>query len=672
MTGFVLHDAERIAAAAAAARDVVLRASPARRREHGVVHTPAELARLVARAAHDMLVRQGVAEGLFDARVHVIDPASGPGAFVAATLAFAAERSRRVPRITAIDLDADALRAAEVLVPLASEQGTPLALVQADMLRDDAILTKLAADDAIPVLIGNPPWSVARAVATPAMQALLEDFRRDEHGQRLAERKLGVLADAYVRFIRATAEVVRRARAAAVVGLVTNASFLDGPVHRGMRGALCAWFDAIDVIELGGSALLARVERSARQRDDNVFGVRTAATITLLGRSQRYTEPRSDEPRKELARVRHARVFGDRRAKLEVLGRTPPSQLDYLTFKPSPPLLRFVPTRSGNHGVRYASFPSLAEIMPFHREGVQTNRDALVIDGDRSRLLERLHAIAPGCESQADNAWLVPRTHFDPARARRALAEVLERDPEGERGLAIAPIAYRPFDLRYFSPVSPLCHRPRPELLAAFRHEPLALVAVRKDRSDVPYAHFGAARVVIDNCYLSTRSSCRARAFPVRDPEGRENLAPDFRRQLEERLGHAVSARDYSSYALAVLAAPKYRERYQEELRLDYPRLPWPDGSVRFASLVRAGEGLAQLLVPQASAPAEALDAHAQEEAQQPRQAAAGGPPLRIGHFVFGPSERETPVMCAKLEHLRARLAALDTEVRDLLDAASM
>src|SRR5690606_15742527 len=84
------------------------------------------------------------------------------------------------------------------------------------------------------VVLGNPPWASRSANrGAREVEALLEDFRRDGTGARLVERKLGVLSDDYVRFFRWSAEVVRRAPGGGIVALVTNGSFLDGPVHRG-------------------------------------------------------------------------------------------------------------------------------------------------------------------------------------------------------------------------------------------------------------------------------------------------------------------------------------------------------------------------------------------------------------------------------------------------------
>ncbi len=167
-------------------------------------------------------------------------------------------------------------------------------------------------------------------------------------------------------------------------------------------------------------------------------------------------------------------------------------------------------------------------------------------------------------------------------------------------------IAYRPLDTRWFAPIAPLCHRPRPLLLAAMDRSSFALISVRKDRGSAPWAHFGATRDVIDNCWLSNRSSCRSRAFPTCDPEGRDNLAPVVAAAFGARVGHAVCAADFARYALAVLASPRYRTRHEDALRVDYPRIPPPRDTAHFHALCRAGERLVALFCdPLATEPSE-------------------------------------------------------------------
>ncbi len=579
-----LHPAEEHAREAAQRRDATLALDPARRKAHGVVHTPPELARGVIGILDALLTRElGLAGGACDPRVQFIDPACGPGAFVAAELRLWAARGRPPGlRVTGFDLDATALASAQELAVHAPDA---FALHCTDVLREPRWFERAAAKEAkeakdrVLAIAGNPPWATARADKTPEMQASLEAFRCDELGVRLPEKKLGVLSDAYVRFFRACAEAARRSEHGAAVALVTNGSFLDGPVHRGMRAALLRWFDTLHVLDLGGSALLQRTAAGERARDDNVFGVRPSVTITWLCRRP-GPEPRA-------GRVWYARAWGTTAQKLAAVGG---GQLDGLGFEelqPEQPARRFVPGRPT--ATRYAGWPSLADWMPFHREGVQTNRDRAAVDRDPARLLERLHAFARGLSVPELAQANTDSAHYAVQVARRNVAEALERDPDGARGISIRPLAYRPFDPRWFCPVAPLCHRPRPELLRAIAHEPRVLVSVRKDRGSTPYAHFGAADSVIDNCFLSTRSSCRARAFPARTPEGEPNLSSLLAAQCSERVGALVTAREFQRYALAFLASDAYRDRYDAELHADYPRLPLPRSAEDYRALVALG-----------------------------------------------------------------------------------
>lgn len=577
---------EQLALDSSASRDAELARDPGRRRRDGIVHTPPALARFVVRAA-DAALRSalGVTRGLGDATVDVVDPACGPGAFLAAALDGVSVYGGGAS-VVGIDSDARALSLAAPLLQAAVASGLHLTLVHADTLRDERLREQLA-DPARPlVVVGNPPWTVSASTPTDAMQGLLEDFRRDAQGERLPERRLGVLSDAYVRFMRWAAELARARPAGAVVGLVTNASFLDGPVHRGMRAALARWFDTIDVVDLGGNALLGR-EAGVGARDGNVFGVRPAVAVSVFVRA-----PGRDD---RCARVRYARIWGGKQDKLDALATA--TFADFAWSSVIAPELgtRLGPRASGASDARYERWPSLADCMPFHREGVQTNRDAAVVDVDRERLLERLRAFVAGRSAPSLQRAQLHLAHYDPARARAAVATALEADPDGTRGLSVRRIAYRPFDVRYFCPVTPFCHRPRPDLLAAFDHAALALVTVRKDRGSVPYAHFALVDCVIDNCFLSARSSCRARAFPLRTPDGHENLAPEVRDELSRRVGGGpIAARTFLVYSLAVLAAPAYRERFATELRADYPRVVWPRSRDELERVAAVGAQLAE------------------------------------------------------------------------------
>ncbi|MCB9632612.1 MAG: N-6 DNA methylase [Sandaracinus sp.] len=531
-----LSSLERAAADAGRARDAQVDA--AERKTHGVVHTPPELARYVIECADEALVGAGFAAGLADPRVTVVDPACGPGAFLAATCARIEGRATRPAALVGMDRDPAALAQARALLP------ADVRLVRGDTLESLA----LADEVDVVVVVGNPPWAGRSESRTDLLDTLLEDFRRDAQGEPLRERKIGVLSDAYVRFVRWGAELVRRAPGGGVLGFVTNASYLDGPVHRGMRAALARWFHTLKVLDLGGSALIAR--RSG-ERDDNVFGVRPSVSVLIAAKGA------GEAPASE---VQIATPKGTRDEKLASLGDAP--------FEVVAPSAVWKASRGGASSWPDA-FVALDVLFPFHREGVQTNRDAVVIDRDRDVLLARLHAFGLALDDPRLGAGVGARDHFDPERARRAVVEALRVDPEGTTWLR--PIAYRPFDRRWLAALPALCHRPRPDLAEAVARSELSLVTVRKDRGTRAWNHVAIVDAIVDNCFLSSRSSCRTRAFPTHAPDGSPNLS---------ELGHAWAgeggARALALHAVTWLCGEAYRTRFEALLAADYPRIPPP------------------------------------------------------------------------------------------------
>ncbi len=564
------RDPEDAAQRAAVLRDAALRVSaPAWRRARGVVHTPREVAAFMAERAWRAVMQRCPGRPLV-----VVDPACGTGVFGAAWLA-AGERDParrgRTQQLVGFDVDARALDAAHTVLAAPSRAaGVPLDLRAVDTLASLAPLGEACATGAALVVLGNPPWAGRSAGRGGALsEALLDDVREAVRG----ERKIGVLSDDYVRFLRWGAEIVRRADGGGVLALVTNGSFLDGPIHRGLRASLLRWFDALDIVDLGGSALVAR----EAGRDENVFGVRPAAAITVATRA-----PGGEEPRGGV--LSYARIAGSVAVKC---ARLAADDVHAVTHAPAGPAWRFPVAAPARGAADYAGWPSLAELFPFHREGVQTNRDEAVVDVSAEALRDRLGRFAAGARD-ADLAPLWRASpHYSPEIARTRLAAALARGDT-----VIAPLAYRPFDARWHACLAPLCHRPRRELAEALAHGGLALVAARKDRGALPFAHVGVVAMVPDNCWLSVRSSCRARAFPTHDPGGARNVSAA---PWEDVLGHVIEGAALVHYALAVLSAPVYRERFDVLLREDYPRLPPPTDADVFRGLVDAGARLAAL-----------------------------------------------------------------------------
>jgi predicted helicase len=73
-----------------------------------------------------------------------------------------------------------------------------------------------------------------------------------------------------------------------------------------------------------------------------------------------------------------------------------------------------------------------------------------------------------------------------------------------------------------------------------------------------------------------------------------ENLGLTFKPEKEDD-GVAFSPIDMLDYIYAILYSPKYRELYAELLKIDFPRIPYPEDKCVFFNIVKLGRELRDL-----------------------------------------------------------------------------
>jgi predicted helicase len=158
--------------------------------------------------------------------------------------------------------------------------------------------------------------------------------------------------------------------------------------------------------------------------------------------------------------------------------------------------------------------------------------------------------------------------------------------------------AFRPFDNRwcYFS--SAVMDRPRKEILdnVAWRENIQLLVSRQIGVSF--WRHISVTDEAAVSCYISDGSTEQNYCFPaylysVTD-QRTENLTPAFRAFLDARYDHHYTPEEILGYIYAVLHAPSYRARYGEFLRIDFPRIPFPENARDFEALSGLGWTLVQ------------------------------------------------------------------------------
>jgi hypothetical protein len=232
-------------------------------------------------------------------------------------------------------------------------------------------------------IIGNPPYSLISANMEPNHRALIEPYKyigNDRIKERGALQLEKILNDDYTKFIAFTERLIERS-GLGIVGLITNHSYLDNPVMRGMRHHLLQTFTHCYFLDLGGSA-----KKVVETVDDNVFDIQQGVCIALFAKSIKAAAKCTS---------RHGRLSGTRDAKYLTL-RTKGFALCSDDLAPGPDRFLLVPS-DRSLWVEYSSMRVLNEVMTLHSIGLFTSKDHFVISRDREATID------PWC-----GAWLIP------------------------------------------------------------------------------------------------------------------------------------------------------------------------------------------------------------------------------------------------------------------------
>lgn len=93
------------------------------------------------------------------------------------------------------------------------------------------------------------------------------------------EKNIQLLDDDYIKFIRFAHYQIERT-GYGVIGFISNHSYLNGLIHRGMREELIKTFDKIYVMDLHGNSLLKETCPDGSP-DKNVFDIQQRVAILI-------------------------------------------------------------------------------------------------------------------------------------------------------------------------------------------------------------------------------------------------------------------------------------------------------------------------------------------------------------------------------------------------------
>jgi predicted helicase len=482
----------------------------------------------------------------------------------------------------------------------------------------------------LPVLVvmGNPPYSGHSANKSAWIEGLLKgklpDGAATENyyavdGQPLGERNSKWLQDDYVKFIRFGQWRIEQS-GGGVLAFISNNGYLDNPTFRGMRQSLMHTFSDIYILDLHGNAK-KRETAPDGGKDENVFDIMQGVAIGIFVKEPDKTGP---------AVVHHADLWGTRDHKYERLFAEDAALTEWEHVKPQLPFYLFTPQNIDlldefNRGWK------ITDVFPTNSAGIVTARDNFTIHWTKDDVWRTIQDFLQLPVEEA-------RKKYDLRKDVRDWQVHLAQTDINTSGLSknkIAPILYRPFDIRftYFTGNSRGYHcMPRAEVMQhLISKDNMSLITVRQQSQQGEWSLVGITNILAESCAISnktreinyilplylypTENTTRQASLldtaswpPDAAHGGRTpNLNPAFVKDMAARLGltftpHApgdlyttFGPEDIFHYIYAVFHSPTYRIRYAEFLKIDFPRVPLTSDAALFRALCALGQELVQL-----------------------------------------------------------------------------
>ena len=453
----------------------------------------------------------------------------------------------------------------------------------------------------IMVVLGNPPYSLKSSNKGDWIVGLVDDYKIVD-GKPLGEKKNNLQND-YVKFIRFGQWRIQQS-GTGILAFITNHGYLDGPTFRGMRQQLMDTFSDIYLLDLHGNSNSNKRERAPDGGiDQNVFDITQGVTIALFVKESGKTGP---------ATVHHADVYGRREAKYKNLSSSDISTTDWARLSPASPNYLFRPWNTALEE-EYEQWQKINEVIPVNSVGITTARDSLTIHwspDDVMRLVKDFASLGP---EEARSKYNL-RDDTQGWKVHQAQDDL--KNTELSNNL-VNSILYRPFDTRYTyytGTSNGFISRP---LYNVMRHmleqENWGFITTRQTRdlwsilsTDSIIAHKALAAYDRNSIFpLYIYPSEQEVIQGLYEPDHREpNLAPEFTADMARQLGlrfipdgkgdldESFGPEDVFHYIYAVFHAPTYRERYDQFLRADFPRVPLTDDIELFRALVDLGSEL--------------------------------------------------------------------------------
>lgn len=628
---------------------------PALRKARGVWYTPSPVVNFIVRAIDDILKSEfGIKEGIADNsmididikqpgekkplkkkvhRVQFLDPATGTGTFIAELIRQVYQKfqgqegiwsnyveNHLIPRLHGFEILMASYAMAHLKIDMLLQEtgfkptkNQRLKIFLTNSLEeyheDDGTLFALARwlseeaqqandvkrDTPVMVVMGNPPYAVSSSNKSDWIQNLVADYKKD-----LNEKNIQPLSDDYIKFIRFGQHFIDKT-GEGILAYISNNSFIDGLIHRQMRKHLLESFDKIYILDLHGNAKKKEVSPDG-SGDQNVFDIMQGVSINLFVKTNK-------KKKKELAKVFHYDLFGKRELKYDFLNENAVKKIEWNNLDYAEPNFYFV-KKDFEGGSEYEKGFKLDELFPVNSTGIKTHRDNLVMDFSKDELKTRIKEFY---DKSINDSTISGK--FDLTDNRDWSISNARKSGEFSDD-KITFISYRPLDDKFCYYDTRLIDFAKEDVMKHMLNDNISLIIPRQAVTD-NWNHVQVSKYLSDNrihysnkgipivcpLYLYQDSANpELGASTNRKPNLNMEIVNEITGKLKltfteerETTNNSFSPIDILDYIYAVLHSPTYRETYKEFLKIDFPKVPYPEDKKKFWKLVKLGEELRQI-----------------------------------------------------------------------------
>lgn len=577
----------------------------------GVVYTPNEIVRFMIESA-DWLCEKHFGKNLIDREVEILDPATGTGTFITELLEHFRGQPAKLKHKYLQELHANEVAILPYYVANLNIEATyatitgqylefpnlcfvdtldNVGLHTAQHGSQGALFGSVSEENVarikrqngrkISVIIGNPPynaWQENFNLKNPNRPYQHVDARIRETYQELGTAQNQIaLYDMYVRFFRWASD---RLAENGVLALISNRSYLDSLTFDGFRKAITTEFNELWIVDLGGDV---RENPKLSGTTHNVFGIQTGVAISFLVKRHR---------------AQGCRIFYARRPELETaeeklafLGTAKLETTEREEIKPDPKNNWINQTHNDFDSLlplidkttkATKSKRSERAIFKLFSAGVKTQRDEWVYDFSSKALEAKMKFFVEQYERERVTGK--PQTK-DPIKWDRELEKYRNRGIEKRFAIgAIVPSLYRPFCKQWFyfdRHFNGMVYQWASIL--PIRTDTNRLILYTQPGSQKPFM-VGSSETVCDLHFVGAAAGSECLPFFRYDDAGHrtENITDWALDQFKKHYqpGRTKQTRPITKeaifhYIYGMLHDPIYREKYAQNLKREFPRIPF-------------------------------------------------------------------------------------------------